>query len=156
METLLLLALGAWALTKYGGTSTTSPPPSGDDLPPQQPPRRRPGQPLPIELSYVRLPFTIINGKEFLATLPLPVNVIYKDVGCKEPGGTTRTIDIEAKYLEYRNAYNNWVSIGSPQNGLKGTKKARTIKALLDSKQAYISAVTLHLQSCRDYDKQFK
>ena len=161
MEGLLLLALGAWVVSRMqGGASTATPPPQ---QPPQQgqngnsgvvPPPSQ-GSGLPVEISRVRLPHIVRNGKEVVAlTLPLPSNAVLKWVECKQPGGALRVADIEAKWVDYQTAYNNWVAAGSPSRGRKGTQKGRMIKALKETGTAYNKAVLLHFNSCANYIKQ--
>lgn len=161
MEGLLLLALGAWVVSRMGGAPATATPP------PQEPPAQ--GQPgnsgagpqpsqgsgLPVEISRIRLPHIIANGKEVVAlTLPLPAGAVFKWVECKEPGGALRVADIQAKLTDYQNAYNNWVAVGSPKRGGKRTQKGRMIKALKEAGTAYTKAVLLHFSSCSNYAKQ--
>jgi len=162
METFLLLALGAWVVSRMGGASTDTATP-----PPQEPPaqgqngnsgagsRSSQGSGLPVEISRIRLPHVIINGKEVVAlTLPLPSNAVLKWVECKQPGGALRVADIEAKKVDYETAYAAWVAEGRPQKARKGTKKGKIIKALQETKEAYQKSVTLHFSACTNYAKQ--
>lgn len=157
MEGLLLLALGAWVVSRMGGApATTTPPPAqtqpGNSGVGPQPPQ---GSGLPVEISRIRLPHVIRNGKEVVAlTLPLPAGAVYKWIECKEPGGALRVADIQAKLTDYQTAYNNWVAAGSPNRGRKGTQKGRMIKALQETGSAYNKAVLLHFSSCANYAKQ--
>ena len=160
METILLLALGAWVVSRMGGTPNTVAPPTP---PPAQGQNgnsgagSQPGQGsgLPVEVSRIRLPHVLVGGKEVVAlTLPLPENVVYRWIECKQPGGALRVADIEAKKIDYETAYANWVGAGSPQTARRGTKKADTIKVLQQTKEAYRKAVTSHLTACINYAKQ--
>ena len=153
METLLLLALGAFLLTRQSqnGEEETPPP----QQPPQQPPGQLPPPSLPVELSRIRLPHVVIGGKEVVyTTLPIPATAVFKWVECKQPGGMVRIADIQAKYADYENAYNNWVGEGSPARARKGTKKGKIIKAVLETKEAYQKALTTHFSACINYAKQ--
>jgi len=161
METFLLLALGAWVVSRMGGASTDTATP-----PPQEPQQgqngnsgagSRPsqGSGLPVEISRIRLPHIIVGGKEVVAlTLPLPSNAVFRWVECKQPGGALRVADIEAKKVDYDAAYSAWVAEGRPQNARKGTKKGKVIKALQETKDAYQKAVMLHFSACTNYAKQ--
>jgi hypothetical protein len=156
MEGLLLLALGAWVVSQMGDetttTDTTATPP-----PPPPPPTPPPGQGsgLPVEISKIRLPHVIVNGKPVVVlTLPLPANAVYQWVECKEPGGAMRIADIQSKWLDYQTAYNTWVSEGRPMRARKGTKKGKVIKAKQDAQNAYQKAVQMHFVSCTNYAKQ--
>lgn len=162
MEGLLLLALGAWVISRIGGasTDTATPPPqqspsqgqNGNSGAGSQPPK---GSGLPVEISRIRLPHVIVSGKEVVAlTLPLPSNVVYKWVECKQPGGALRVADIEAKKLDYEAAYLAWVSEGRPSKARKNTKKGTVIKALQETKDAYQKSVTSHFSACTNYAKQ--
>jgi hypothetical protein len=155
METLLLLALGAFVLNRFGNqttstTTTATPPPP----PPPPTPPPGPGRP-PVEISKIRLPHIIVNGKPVVAlTLPVPAGASYQLVECKEPGGALRIADIQSKFLNYQTAFNAWVSEGSPTKARKGTKKAKFIKDKQDTQNAYQQAVLLHFTSCSNYAKQ--
>ena len=160
METILLLALGAWVVSRMGGTPNTVAPPTP---PPAQGQNgnsgagSQPGQGsgLPVEKSRIRLPHIVRNGKEVVAlTLPLPQDAVFKYVECSEPGGAMRVADIQSKWVDYQSAYNNWVAAGSPKRGRKGTQKGRMIKALSEAGTAYNKAVLLHFTSCINYAKQ--
>lgn len=162
METFLFLALGAWVVSRMGGASTDTATP-----PPQEPPAQ--GQPgnsgagsqppqgsgLPVEISRIRLPHTIVGGKEVVAlTLPLPAVHVYKWVQCKQPGGALRVVDIAAKQTDYENAFNTWVAAGRPTRARRGTQKAKIIKAKEETQKAYANAVTYHFTACTNYAKQ--
>jgi hypothetical protein len=162
MEGLLLLALGAWVVSRMGGqtTTTTTPPPTP---PPTQGQNGNSGSGsqsgqgsgLPVEKSRIRLPHVLVGGKEVVAlTLPLPANVVYRWIECKQPGGALRVADIEAKKIDYETAYANWVGAGRPQKARRGTKKADAIKVLQQTKDAYRKAVTSHFTACINYEKQ--
>lgn len=155
MEGLLLLALGAWVVSRMGGAPATATPP------PQEPPAQ--GQPgnsgvgpqpsqgsgLPVEISRIRLPHILVGGKEVVAlTLPLPAGAVFKWVECKEPGGALRVADIQAKWVDYQTAYNNFVAAGRPRKGKK------ILKPLEEAKNAYAKAVSFHFNSCINYAKQ--
>jgi hypothetical protein len=150
MEGLLLLALGAWVVSRMGGTPSTATPPaqvqpgnSGMGPQPSQ------GSGLPVEISRIRLPHIIVGGKEVVAlTLPLPSGAVYKWVECKEPGGSFRVADIQTKLINYQNAYNNFVSAGQPR------KSKKILKPLEEAKNSYAKAVLLHFSSCTNYAKQ--
>jgi len=156
METFLLLALGAWVVSRMQTPTTATPPPQQGQngtgvvgTPPGQ------GSGLPVEVSRIRLPHIVRNGKEVVAlTLPLPQDAVFKWVECKEPGGAMRVSDIQSKWIDYQSAYNNWVAAGSPTRGRKGTQKGRMIKALKEAGTAYTKAVLLHFNSCSNYAKQ--
>jgi len=144
METILLLALGAWVVSRIGGTQTTvTPPPSSEQLPPPSQSK------VPVEFSMVRLPHVVRNGKEMVyISLPLPDDAKYKVVECREPGGALRVADINSKWLNYQSAYNDWVGAGRPKRG------KRYLKPLQESASAYQKAVSAHLFSCSNYAKQ--
>lgn len=159
MEGLLLLALGAWVVSRMQGDVSTATP----QQPPQQgqngnsgmvPPPSQ-GSGLPVEISRIRLPHTIVNGKEVVAlTLPLPTGAVFKWIECKQPGGALRVADIEAKKVDYETAYAAWFAEGRPQNARKGTKKGKVIKELQETKSAYQKAVAQHFSACTNYAKQ--
>jgi hypothetical protein len=110
MEGLLLLALGAWVVSRMGGAPATATPPPAETQPGNSGvgPQPSQGSGLPVEISRIRLPHVIRNGKEVVAlTLPLPAGAVYKWVECKEPGGALRVADIQAKWVDYQTAYNN-------------------------------------------------
>jgi len=144
METILLLALGAWVVSRMGGTPTTvAPPPSSAQLPPPS------ASLVPVELSSIRLPHVFRNGKELVTlTLPLPADAKYKVVECRQPGGAVRVSDIESKWVNYQSAYNDWVGAGRPKRGKK------YLKPLQESASAYQKAVLAHILSCSNYAKQ--
>lgn len=156
METFLLLALGAWVVSRMQTPTTATPPPQEGQngtgvvgTPPGQ------GSGLPVEVSRIRLPHIVVGGKEVVAlTLPVPAAAVYKWVECKEPGGAMRVADIQSKWLDYQTAYNTWVSEGRPTSARKGTKKGKVIKAVQDAKNAYQKAVSFHFTSCTNYAKQ--
>jgi len=157
MEGLLLLALGAWVVSRMGGApATTTPPPAqgqpGNSGAGSQPPQ---GSGLPVEISRIRLPHILVGGKEVVAmTLPLPAGAFFKWVECKQPGGALRVADIQAKKIDYEAAYSVWVGEGRPQRARKGTKKGKIIKALQETKDAYQKAVSQHFSACINYAKQ--
>ena len=156
METFLLLALGALVVNRFSNetttTDTTATPP-----PPPPPPTPPPGQGsgLPVEISRIRLPHIIANGKPVVVlTLPVPAVAVYQMVLCKEPGGALRISDIQSKFVNYQTAYDAWVSEGRPTRARKGTKKGKIIKAKQDAQKAYQQAVLLHFSACSNYAKQ--
>jgi hypothetical protein len=152
METILLLALGALVVNRFSNETTTTdttatPPPQ--DSPPGQ------GSGLPVEISRIRLPHIIANGKPVVVlTLPVPAGAVYQMVECKEPGGALRISDIQSKFVNYQTAYDAWVSEGRPTRARKGTKKGDIIKAKQDAQKAYQQAVLLHFSACSNYAKQ--
>jgi hypothetical protein len=81
-------------------------------------------------------------------TLPLPAGAVFKWVECKEPGGAFRVADIQAKWVDYQTAYNNFVAAGRPRKGKK------ILKPLEEAKNAYAKAVLAHFSSCINYAKQ--
>jgi len=143
METILLLALGAWVVSRMGGTSSTvTPPPSAAQLPPPQ------ASLVPVEFSSIRLPHIVRNGKELVVlTLPLPADAKYKVVECREPGGAVRVSDIQSKWVNYQSAYADWVAAGRP-------RKKKFLKPLEQAQEAYKTAVAAHFTSCTNYAKQ--
>jgi len=151
MEGLLLLALGAWVVSRMGGAPATATPPPAETQPGNSGvvPQPSQGSGLPVEISRIRLPHIIANGKEVVAlTLPLPAGAVFKWVECKEPGGALRVADIQAKWVDYQTAYNNFVAAGRPRKGKK------ILKPLEEAKNAYAKAVTAHFSSCINYAKQ--
>jgi len=150
METFLLLALGAWVVSRMGGSPATIAPPSqGQTGSSGMGPQPSQGSGLPVEISRIRLPHVIAGGKEVVAlTLPLPAGAVYKWVECKEPGGALRVADIQSKWVDYQTAYNNFVAAGRPRKGKK------ILKPLEEAKNAYAKAVSLHFNSCANYSKQ--
>ena len=156
METILLLALGALVVNRFSNETTTTdttatPPPQ--DPPPTPPPGQ--GSGLPVEISRIRLPHIIVNGKPVVVlTLPVPAGAVYQMIQCKEPGGALRISDIQSKFVNYQTAYDAWVSEGRPTRARKGTKKGKIIKAKQDAQKAYQQAVLLHFSACSNYAKQ--
>jgi hypothetical protein len=151
MEGLLLMALGAWVVSRMGGAPATATPPPAQGQPGSSGagPQPSQGSGLPVEISRIRLPHVLAGGKEVVAlTLPLPAGAVYKWVECKEPGGALRVADIQAKWVDYQNAYNNFVAAGRPRRGKK------ILKPLEEAKNAYGKAVLLHFSSCSNYAKQ--
>ena len=149
METFLLLALGAWVVSRMQTPTTATPPPQQGQngagvvgTPPGQ------GSGLPVEVSRIRLPHIVVGGKEVVAlTLPVPAAAVYKWVECKEPGGAMRVADIQSKWLDYQTAYNTWVSAGRP-------RRKKYLKPLEQTQKAYQQAVSFHFTSCTNYAKQ--
>jgi hypothetical protein len=152
METLLLLALGALVVNRFSNETTTTD--TTATPPPQDPPPGQ-GSGLPVEISRIRLPHIIANGKPVVVlTLPVPAGAVYQMVECKEPGGALRISDIQSKLVNYQTAYDAWVSEGRPTRARKGTKKGKIIKAKQDAQKAYQQAVLLHFSACSNYAKQ--
>jgi hypothetical protein len=152
METILLLALGALVVNRFSNETTTTD--TTATPPPQDPPPAQ-GSGLPVEISRIRLPHIIANGKPVVVlTLPVPAGAVYQMIQCKEPGGALRISDIQSKLVNYQTAYDAWVSEGRPTRARKGTKKGKIIKAKQDAQKAYQQAVLLHFSACSNYAKQ--
>lgn len=153
METILLLALGAFLLSRQNQNGSANN--NGQETPLQLPPPQLPPQGLPVELSRIRLPHVIIGGKEVVyTTLPIPATAVFKWVECKQPGGQMRVADIQGKYAQYETAYTNWVGEGRPERARKGSKKGKIIKALIEAKDAYQKTLTAHFSACANYELQ--
>ena len=141
MELLLLLGLGAFLLTRTQNTTAATAQAnaaaaaSGSGVP-------------QVELSRIRLPHIILNGKEVVVTsAEAPSTAFYKFVECKQPGGLNRILDIQNKFTQYETLKADWVLRGRPS-------RRKFTQPLSNAATAYQNALTAHLQNCTNYQKQ--
>ena len=141
MELLLLLGLGAFLLTRTQNTTAATAQAnaaaaaSGSGVP-------------QVELSRIRLPHIILNGKEVVVTsAEAPSAAFYKFVECKQPGGLNRILDIQNKFTQYETLKADWVLRGRPS-------RRKFTQPLSNAANAYQNALTAHLQNCTNYQKQ--
>ena len=144
MELLLLLGLGAFLLTRTQNTTVTSAAAANAAAAAAA---SASGVPT-VELSRIRLPHIIVNGKEVIVTnVNIPGTAFYKFVECKQPGGANRILDIQNKFAQYETAKTAWINNGQPRRG-------KFMRAIIDAANAYQNALTAHLQNCTNYQKQ--
>ena len=141
MELLLLLGLGAFLLTRTQNTTAATAQAnaaaaaSGSGVP-------------QVELSRIRLPHIILNGKEVVVTsAEAPSTAFYKFVECKQPGGLNRILDIQNKFTQYETLKADWILRGRP-------RRRKFTQPLENAATAYQNALTAHLQNCTNYLKQ--
>ena len=144
MELLLLLGLGAFLLTRTQNTTVTS---AAAAQSAAAAAAAASGVPT-VEISRIRLPHIILNGKEVIVTsVNIPGTAFYKFVECKQPGGLDRILDIQNKFNQYEILLNNWKMQGSPN-------KRKFTRPISMAASAYQNALTAHLQNCTNYQKQ--
>lgn len=101
-----------------------------------------------VELSRIRLPHIILNGKEVIVTsADAPSTAFYKFVECKQPGGANRILDIQNKFDQYETLKADWILRGRP-------RRRKFTQPLENAATAYKNALTAHLQNCTNYLKQ--
>jgi hypothetical protein len=144
MELLLLIGLGAFLLTRTQNTTATAAQANAAAAAAAS----ASGVPQ-IEISRIRLPHIILNGKEVIVTgVNVPsTGVTYKFVECKQPGGADRILDIQNKLTQYETLKNDWVLRGRP-------RRKKFVGPLNQAATAYQNALTAHLQNCTNYLKQ--
>ena len=141
MELLLLLGLGAFLLTRTQNTTAATAQANAAAA------ASASGVPQ-VELSRIRLPHIILNGKEVVVTsAEAPSTAFYKFVECKQPGGADRILDIQNKLTQYETLKNDWVLRGRP-------RRLKFVGPLNQAAAAYQNALTAHLQNCTNYLKQ--
>jgi hypothetical protein len=144
MELLLLLGLGAFLLTRTQNTTAATTATAQANAAAAA---AASGMPT-VEVSRIRLPHIIVNGKEVIVTSAnIPGNAFYKFVECKQPGGLNRILDIQNKFGQYEILLNDWKMQGSPN-------KRKFTQPLGMAASAYQNALTAHLQNCTNYQKQ--
>jgi hypothetical protein len=144
MELLLLLGLGAFLLTRTQNTTVTSAAAANATAAAAA---SASGVPQ-VELSRIRLPHIILNGKEVVVTsAEAPSTAFYKFVECKQPGGLNRILDIQNKFTQYESLKADWILRGRP-------RRAKFVGPLNQAANAYQNALTAHLQNCTNYQKQ--
>jgi hypothetical protein len=155
MEILLLLGLGAYLLSRQNAGTTTPPPPSNGSGSGSSA-GTSPTQGTTVELSTLRLPSVIINGKpQMILNLPYPANVVYANYTCKQPGGGLRASDILSKLDAYTIAYDTAITEGAYVYPLRLYGRKYQLRKNVDAlKAAYQSAVQFHFTQCSNYDKQ--
>lgn len=143
MELLLLLGLGAFLLTRTQNTTAAT----AATAQANAAAAAASGVPT-VEISRIRLPHIILNGKEVIVTSAnIPGTALYKFVECKQPGGLDRILDIQNKFNQYEILLNNWKMQGSPN-------KRKFTQPISMAASAYQNALTAHLQNCNNYLKQ--
>ena len=141
MELLLLLGLGAFLLTRTQNTTAATAQANAAAA------ASASGVPQ-VELSRIRLPHIILNGKEVVVvSAEAPSTAFYKFVECKQPGGADRILDIQNKLTQYETLKNDWVLRGRP-------RRKKFVGPLNQAATAYQNALTAHLQNCTNYLKQ--
>jgi hypothetical protein len=141
MELLLLLGLGAFLLTRTQNTTAATAQANAAAA------ASASGVPQ-VELSRIRLPHIIVDGKEVIVTsVNVPGSAFYKFVECKQPGGANRILDIQNKLTQYENLKTDYIQRGQP-------RRAKFIAPLNQAAAAYQNALTAHLQNCTNYLKQ--
>jgi hypothetical protein len=155
MELLLLLGLGAYLLSQQNsGTTPPPPPPSGSGS--GSGAGQSPTQGTAVELSTLRLPSVIINGKpQPILYLPITANVVYANYSCKQPGGAVRAADILSKLDAYIIAYDTAIVENAYDYPLfLFGRKWQLRKAVFTTQAAYQSALQFHFTQCSNYAKQ--
>ena len=141
MELLLILGLCAFFLTRTQNTTAATAQANAAAA------ASASGVPQ-VELSRIRLPHIILNGKEVVVTsAEAPSTAFYKFVECKQPGGADRILDIQNKLTQYETLKNDWVLRGRP-------RRLKFVGPLNQAAAAYQNALTAHLQNCTNYLKQ--
>jgi hypothetical protein len=144
MELLLLLGFGAFLLSRTQITTNTS---AAAKNAASAAAAAASGVPQ-IEISRIRLPHIILNGKEVIVTsVNVPGSAFYKFVECKQPGGLDRILDIQNKLTQYENLKTDYIQRGQP-------RRAKFVAPLNQARTAYQNALTAHLQNCTNYLKQ--
>jgi hypothetical protein len=145
MELLLLLGLGAFLLTRTQNTTAATAATAQANAAAAA--TAASGVPQ-VEISRIRLPHIILNGKEVIVTsADAPSTSFYKFVECKQPGGLNRILDIQNKFAQYENLKADWVLRGRP-------RRRKFTQPLQNAATAYQNALTAHLQNCTNYLKQ--
>jgi len=144
MELLLLLGLGAFLLSRTQITTVTS---AAAATAAAAAAASASGVPQ-VEISRIRLPHIIVNGKEVIVTsVNVPATAFYKFVECKQPGGLDRILDIQNKLTQYENLKTDYIQRGQP-------RRPKFVAPLNQAANAYHNALTAHLQNCTNYLKQ--
>ena len=144
MELLLLLGLGAFLLSRTQITTNTSAAAANAAAAAAAAASGVPA----VEISRIRLPHIILNGKEVIVTSAnIPATAFYKFVECKQPGGLDRILDIQNKLTQYENLKTDYIQRGQP-------RRAKFVRPLNQAATAYQNALTAHLQNCTNYLKQ--
>jgi hypothetical protein len=144
MELLLLLGLGAFLLSRTQITTNTS---AAAATAAAAAAASASGVPQ-VEISRIRLPHIIVNGKEVIVTsVNVPGSAFYKFVECKQPGGLDRILDIQNKLTQYENLKTDYIQRGQP-------RRAKFVAPLNQAATAYQNALSAHLQNCTNYQKQ--
>jgi len=144
MELLLLLGLGAFLLSRTQITTVTS---AAAATAAAAAAASASGVPQ-VEISRIRLPHIIVNGKEVIVTsVNVPAAAFYKFVECKQPGGLDRILDIQNKLTQYENLKTDYIQRGQP-------RRSKFVAPLNQAATAYQNALTAHLQNCTNYLKQ--
>lgn len=132
METLALLAIGAWVLSRLN---------KGQDAQAQAQAQAQAAA-IPTGPVMVPFPFTA-DGKLVQVTLPW-IAPLWKDVPCNDTGAAIYAQDLLSKRQRYQEAYDAWVMAGRPT--LK-SKKVR--KELIQAEDSYKKSVQFFFYKCK-------
>jgi hypothetical protein len=136
METFLLLALGAFVVSRLGiGQETTQ-----SDQDPLGPP---PPPPPPVGPVTVPMPYTA-DGRMIQVSLPYAAGTMWKDYACNNPAANVYVQELLRKRQQYQDAFDAWVLAGRPTR-----KDKPVLKALGKAKDAYFKTFQFFIYKCK-------
>jgi hypothetical protein len=133
METFLLLALGAFVVSRLGkGQEATQ---AAQEAAAQQT--------LPVGPVTVPMPYTA-DGRLIQASLPYAAGTMWKDYVCNNPAANVYVQELLSKRQRYQDAFDAWVLAGRP------TRKSKPVlKALEQTKDAYFRTLNFFIYQCK-------
>ena len=133
METFLLLALGAFVVSRLGiGQETTQ---SDQEAAAQQT--------LPVGPVTVPMPYTA-DGRMIQVSLPYAAGTMWKDYACNNPAANVYVQELLSKRQRYEDAFDAWVLAGRPTR-----KDKPVLKALGQAKDAYFKTFQFFIYQCK-------
>jgi hypothetical protein len=136
METFLLLALGAFVVSRLGiGQETTQ----SDQDPPGPPPPPPP----PVGPVKVPMPYTA-DGRTIQLHLPYAAGTIWKDYVCNNPAANVYVQELLSKRQQYEEAFDAWVLAGRPMSPIY-----RVVRARGQAKDAYLKMFEFFIYKCK-------
>lgn len=132
METFLLLALGAWVVSRMG----TSQPSSTQTQPDAQ-------QTVPTGPVTVPMPYTA-DGQRIQVSLPYAAGTQWKPYVCNNPNAVVYVQELLTKRQQYQDAYDAWVLAGRPTR-----RNKPVLKALEQTKNAYFKTFQFFIYQCK-------
>lgn len=133
METFLLLALGAFVVSRLGkGQEATQ---AAQEAAAQQT--------LPVGPVTVPMPYTA-DGRMIQVSLPYAAGTMWKDYACNNPAANVYVQELLSKRQRYQDAFDAWVLAGRPTR-----KDKPVLKALGQAKDAYYKTFQFFIYKCK-------
>ena len=133
METFLLLALGAFVVSRLGkGQEATQ---AAQEAAAQQT--------LPVGPVTVPMPYTA-DGRMIQVSLPYAAGTMWKDYACNNPAANVYVQELLSKRQRYEDAFDAWVLAGRPTR-----KDKPVLKALGQAKDAYYKTFQFFIYKCK-------